>query len=73
MVRIERDMEIGRLNHHIIINCFFIVAISYDKFKSVHPRTETEENALLVNIECTSSDDSEDGKNLIIWPYSSYF
>ena len=38
-----------------------LVSISYDKFKSVHPVTEKEDNDVLEDIEYSSSDDSEDG------------
>lgn len=59
-LEIDKEYDDSLKRRENVVNKNSHVSISYDKFKSVHPLIEKEENDSLANLECMSSDDSED-------------
>lgn len=59
-LEIDKEYDDALRKQENVLNKNSRISISYDKFKSVHPVTEKEDNDVLEDIEYSSSDDSED-------------
>lgn len=66
-LEIDKEYDNQLKKQESVINGNSRVAISYDKFKSVHPITEKEENEKLDYIEYESTDESEDEYETLVF------